>query len=163
MLAPVTEAEFGAESLLRLNLASAERWPSFAAELGGDDAVGYRRSGALVVAADRDDAEELRRLHAFQESLGLAVEWLGPRAARRLEPALSPRIAGAIHAPHEAQADPRRVVRALMSGLEIVTGIEVTALTGTGVDTSGGPVGAGRVVVAAGPWSESLDRKSTRL
>ena len=34
MLAPVTEAEFGEEALLRLNLAGAELWPAFAAELG---------------------------------------------------------------------------------------------------------------------------------
>ena len=31
MLAPVTEAEFGEQALLALNLASAERWPAFAA------------------------------------------------------------------------------------------------------------------------------------
>ncbi len=119
MLAPVTEAEWGAQALLDLNLDSAGRWPAFADELrarAGAE-VGYRRSGALVVAADRDDAEELRRLHAFQESLGLDVEWLAPRAARRLEPALSPRVAGAIHAPHEAQADPRALTDALSAAL----------------------------------------------
>src|SRR5256885_16819636 len=33
MLAPVTEADFGEESLLRLNLAARELWPGFAAEL----------------------------------------------------------------------------------------------------------------------------------
>src|SRR4051812_34240432 len=57
MLAPVTEAEFGAQALLALNLDSAERWPAFAADLrerSGAE-VGYRRAGALVVAADRDD------------------------------------------------------------------------------------------------------------
>src|SRR5215208_7103999 len=45
MLAPVTEAEWGAQALLDLNLDSAERWPSFADELraaSGRD-VGYRR------------------------------------------------------------------------------------------------------------------------
>src|SRR5215213_7024446 len=54
MLAPVTEAEFGAEPLLALNLESAERWPAFAAELHERTgaSVGYHRSGALVVAAD---------------------------------------------------------------------------------------------------------------
>src|SRR5215207_5218226 len=131
MLAPVTEAEWGAQALLDLNLDSAERWPAFAAELQSVSAlpVGYHRNGALVVAADRDDAEELRRLHAFQESLGLGVEWLGPSAARRLEPALSPRIAGAIHAPHEAQADPRALITALLAALdraggEVVCGVE---------------------------------------
>ena len=35
MLAPVTEAEFGEEALLALNLAGAELWPAFAAELSG--------------------------------------------------------------------------------------------------------------------------------
>jgi glycine oxidase len=164
MLAPVTEAEFGAQALLALNLDSAERWPAFAAELGeraGAD-VGYRRTGALVVAADRDDAEELRRLHAFQESLGLEVEWLGPRAARELEPALSPRIAGAIHAPHEGQADPRLLTRALAvalgrAGGELVTGVEVTAVSGDGVETAAaGALAARQVVVAAGCWSGDL-------
>src|SRR5215217_5615374 len=61
MLAPVTEAEWGARPLLELNLESAERWPAFAEELqaaAGADA-GYHRGGALVVAVDRDDAEEL--------------------------------------------------------------------------------------------------------
>ena len=159
MLAPVTEAEFGAEPLLRLNLESAARWPAFAADLGGDE-VGYREGGALVVAADRDDAEELRRLHAFQEGLGLGVQWLGPRAARQLEPALSPRIAGAIHAPHEAQADPRRLVRALLGGLaragsEVVCGVEVTGVRADGVETTAGAL-AGQVVVAAGSWSAAL-------
>jgi glycine oxidase len=164
MLAPVTEAEWGARALLDLNLDSAARWPGFADELraaSGRD-VGYHRGGALVVAADRDDAEELRRLHAFQESLGLDVEWLGPRAARQLEPALSPRIAGAIHAPHEAQADPRALVGALSAALasaggEVVCGVNVCGLTGDGVDTDRGPVHAAQVVVAAGAWSSDLD------
>src|SRR3954466_7012405 len=73
MLAPVTEADFGEESLLRLNLASRELWPGFAAELEERSGLtcGYRETGALVVAAERDDVGELRRLHAYQRSLGL--------------------------------------------------------------------------------------------
>ena len=67
MLAPVTEAEFGAESLLRLNLAGRELWPRFAAPRRGAPPAAR---GALVVAADRDDAEELRRLHAFHARSG---------------------------------------------------------------------------------------------
>ena len=163
MLAPVTEAEWGAEALLALNLNSAARWESFAADLGeraGSD-VGYSPCGALVVAADRDDAEELRRLHAFQESLGLDVQWLTPSIARQVEPALSPRIGGAIHAPHEAQADPRALTRALVAAIEraggeIVSGIEVTEVAGDGVETTTGAVRAARVVAAAGSWSAGL-------
>src|SRR3954447_15929080 len=91
MLAPVTEAEFDEESLLQLNLASAEMWPDFAAELAERTGLdtGYRASGALVAAADRDDGEELRRLYRFQQSLGLEVEWLG-RPDPRTPPARRP-------------------------------------------------------------------------
>ena len=65
MLAPVTEADFGEEGPLRMNMLARERWPAFAAELEEVTGlpIGYRDTGALVVAADRDDAEALRRLH----------------------------------------------------------------------------------------------------
>ena len=81
-------------------MAGRERWPSFAAELEEHTGMptGFRETGALVVAADRDDAEELRRLHELQASLGLATEWLSPSGCRRVEPGLSPRVAGGVMA-----------------------------------------------------------------
>jgi len=102
MLAPVTEADFGEQALLRLNLEAARAWPAFADELGADS--GYEPHGALVVAADRDDAEELRRLHDFQRSLGLDAEWLGPRACRR---AGAPAATGAGASPTRRRGTPR--------------------------------------------------------
>jgi glycine oxidase len=151
MLAPVTEAEFGEEPLLALNIAGAALWPSFAAELSERSGLdtGYRASGALVVAADRDDAEELRRLYGFQRSLGLDARWLGGRECRRLEPRLSPRVPGGILAAHDHQVEPRAVVRALREALraaggELRTGVDVSDLT----ELSGS-----RVVIAAGCWS----------
>ncbi|MEX2195305.1 MAG: glycine oxidase ThiO [Thermoleophilaceae bacterium] len=164
MLAPVTEAEFGEQDLLRANLASGELWPGFAAELAERSGLspGFRESGALVVAADRDDAEELRRLHDFQRRLGLDAEWLTPSAARRAEPGLSPRIAGAIHAPQDHQVDPGALVSALTAavegaGGELATGVEVAAVDAHGVTLADGRrVDAGHVVLAAGCWSASL-------
>jgi glycine oxidase len=151
MLAPVTEAEFGEEPLLALNIAGAALWPDFAAELSERSGLdtGYRASGALVVAADRDDAEELRRLHGFQRSLGLDARWLGGRECRRLEPRLSPRVPGGILAADDHQVEPRAVVRALREALraaggELRTGVEVT-------DPSS--LDAGHVVIATGCWS----------
>src|SRR5918997_3173639 len=148
MLAPVTEADFGEERLLRVNVRGRERWPAFAAELEERSGLstGYRESGALVVAADRDDAEALRRLHEFQCSLGLESRWLTPSECRRLEPGLSPRIAGAIHAHGDAQADPRATVRALASLVdEIALGVDVRSVEHsggqvTGVQTSDGVI-----------------------
>lgn len=147
MLAPVTEAEFGEQRLLELNLAGAALWPDFAAELG----IEYGASGALVVAADRDDAEELRRLLAFQQSLGLDVRWATGRECRRLEPRLSPRVPGGILAPHEHQVDPRAVVRALTRAIN-AAGVEL----GLGVDVPDPlELDAKHVVVATGCWSGS--------
>ncbi|HWH44306.1 MAG TPA: glycine oxidase ThiO [Thermoleophilaceae bacterium] len=170
MLAPVTEAEFGEEDLLRMNLDAAAAWPGFArdlAEASGID-TGFRESGALVVAADRDDAEELRRLHVFQRSLGLDAQWLTPSECRRLEPALSPRIAGGILAPQDNQADPAAVTGALAAALREeggelreeahVESVEPGAVTLAG----GGRIPAGDVVVAAGAWSGSLASVAVR-
>jgi len=164
MLAPVTEADFGEEGPLRLNMLARERWPGFAAELEEVTGLptGYRDSGALVVAADRDDAEALRRLHELHVSLGLGSEWLPPSRCRALEPGLSPRIAGGILAPQDGSADPRATVRALAEAVdEVELAMEVEAIehdgaTVTGVRTSNGTIDCDRVVVAAGPWSASL-------
>lgn len=168
MLAPVTEADFGEDALLALNLESAAMWPAFAAEL--EDltglATGYRPTGALAVAVDRDDAEELRRVHELQRSLGLEAEWLAPSAARRAEPGLAPRIAGAIHAPAEAQADPVALMAALKRAFELAGGeiiqAEIAAITTerdriTGVSPRHmEDVAAGAVVLAAGAWSGQM-------
>ncbi len=166
MLAPVTEADFGEEELLALNLESRAMWPGFAAELEEVTGMpsGYADSGALVVAADRDDAESLRRLHSFQRDRGLESEWLTPRAARDLEPGLSPRVGGAILAPQDGHARPGAVVAALTQALgsaggELRTGVEVDGLITSGSAVTGVRTAAGEelladtVLVAAGAWS----------
>ena len=115
MLAPVTEADAGELALLALGLRSARAWPGFAAELeqaaGADP--GLRRSGALVVARDRDEAEALERELALRLELGLEVRRLLPSAARRLEPALAPTVRLALDVPGDHCADPRALVLAL--------------------------------------------------
>jgi len=168
MLAPVTEADFGEDELLHLNLAAAERWPAFAAELAAVSGLstGFRETGALVIAADRDDAEELERLAELHDTLGLPSRWVGPREARALEPGLSPRVRGAIHAPRDHQTDPAATVRALAAacrsaGVELREQVEVAELLQTGgavmgVVTATAEVSAATVVVAAGAWSGGL-------
>lgn len=168
MLAPVGELTFGERELLEMTLASAEAFPGFAEEVEDDAGrpTGYRQSGALHVALDRDEAAELRRRHNLQRSLGLAAEWLAPRACRDLEPGLSPSFTGGVHAPHEAEVDPQSLLSALLAALE-KRGVEVRGGDGVseglfeggrieGVRTEGGhEVRASHVVLAAGAWSRA--------
>lgn len=168
MLAPVTEAAFGEQGLLELNLESARLWPRFAAEVedASGQEIGYASTGAIVVAADADEARELRRLHEFKRSLGLDAEWLSGRQCRALEPGLAPRVAGGILAPGDAYVDPPALVRALAGALVRAGGeiaaeteaAEILTLDGavTGVGTPAGEIFAGSVVIAAGAWSGAL-------
>ncbi|MEU3465348.1 glycine oxidase ThiO [Streptomyces sp. NPDC006733] len=121
MLAAVTELQYGEQTLLELNLASARRYPSFAAEL--EDAtgldLGYRPCGTLAVALDADDRADLRELHAFQTSLGLRSEWLSGRDCRRLEPMLAPGVRGGLRVDGDHQVDPRRLAAALLRAAEL--------------------------------------------
>lgn len=154
MLAPVGEASWGEESLLALNLASHARWPGFTAELERDSGAdsGYWPLGALHVALDRDEIEELRRQHELHNTHRLESEWLTPSRCRELEPGLAPSVAGGVLARHEAAADPRRLTAALLAasrglgvrveeGAEVVEarfGAEVSVRSGDGREFRGG-------------------------
>ncbi|MFF3766826.1 glycine oxidase ThiO [Streptomyces sp. NPDC001922] len=120
MLAAVSELHYGEETLLGLNLASAERYPEFAAELveaSGQD-VGYRACGTLAVALDADDRAHLRELHALQVRCGLDSQWLTGRECRRLEPMLAPGVRGGLRVDGDHQTDPRRLAAALVTACE---------------------------------------------
>lgn len=108
MLAAVTELHYGEQMLLGLNVASAARYPDFAAELeaaSGQD-IGFRACGTLAVALDSDDRAHLRELHALQHRSGLQSEWLTGRECRRLEPMLAPGVRGGLRVDGDHQVDP---------------------------------------------------------
>jgi glycine oxidase len=169
MLAPVTEATYGEERLLTLNLEAARRYPDFVGELEQETgaAIGYRACGTLTVALDRDEAELLKRLHEFHVSLGLDADWLPGRECRRLEPGLAPGVLGGIRSSLDHQVSPRALAGALVVALERAGGelradAPVAALTLSSdrvagvVLESGETVTAESVVVAAGWRSGEL-------
>ncbi|GGQ17318.1 glycine oxidase ThiO [Streptomyces roseolilacinus] len=169
MLAAVTELHYGEETLLGLNVASAERYPAFVAELEeatGLD-VGFRTSGTLAVALDADDRAHLRELHALQRRCGLASEWLTGRECRRLEPMLAPCVRGGLRVDGDHQVDPRRLSAALVLACEragvvfhraradrlsVVRGRAAGAVLADGAEPA-----ADQVVLAAGSMSGRLD------
>jgi glycine oxidase len=119
MLAPVSEASYGEERLLGLCLDSLRRYPGFVAELEaatGID-VGLRTDGTLQVGFDADDMAALDQLHAFHKELGLPAQRLTPGEARRLEPALTPRLRAAVHVPGDHSVDGRALHGALLAAV----------------------------------------------
>jgi glycine oxidase len=170
MLAPVGEATWGEDRLLTAALASHAAWPAFAAELAEASALdsGFIAGGALHVALDRDEAAELRRRYELMRELELEAQWLGAGECRDLEPGLTPRLHGGVHAPHEAGVDPAVLVAALRAacraaGVEVRSGAEAVEAVIAG-DRLVGVIAAdqGRhlaetTVLAAGAWSGSAE------
>jgi len=163
MLAPVTEVHYGEEDLLRLNLASAVRYPSFVEELeeSSGTTVSYRATGTLAVAFDADDKAALDDLHGYQASLGLRSQPLTARECRELEPYLSTAVRGGLLVDGDHQVDPRRLVAALLvacarRGVDVrhvpARELRVEGDRVVGVDE----VNARAVVLAAGCWSAAL-------
>lgn len=175
MLAPLSEVTYTEEPLLRLGLASLERWPRFAAELTADSGLDldYRAEGTLDVAFGADDLAALDELAAFMDKLGLPVERLTGRECRRLEPMLAPSVRGGLLAGADAWVDPRRVTAALLAALRRL-GVPVVRERATELVRDGdtvlgvrlappgapathpGRVLAGDVILAAGTWSAEL-------
>ncbi len=169
MLAPVTEVAYGEEAALRLNIASARRWPGFVDDLEAASQleVDYHADGTLLVGFDADDMRVLDELTAFQVELGLEVQRLRSRGCREREPLLSPRVRGGLLAAEDHRVDPRRVVAALsralsIAGVEVVTdraaAVEQARGRVTGVRLADGrTLSAPRVVLAAGSWSAGIE------
>jgi glycine oxidase len=168
MLAPVTEASYGEEALLRLCQASLQRYPVFAAEVeaAGGLPVGLRTAGTLVVGFDADDVRALDELHAYQQELGLAAERLTPRETRRREPALTPRVRGGLAVAGDHSVDGRALhagltAAATAAGVRVVrdrvAAVQVADGRATGLALAGGSLlPADAVVLALGAQSAGL-------
>ncbi|KUL49909.1 MULTISPECIES: glycine oxidase ThiO [unclassified Streptomyces] len=168
MLAAVTELHHGEQALLGLNLASARRYPDFAAELteASGRGLGYRTCGTLAVALDSDDRAHLRELHALQSRSGLESEWLSGRECRRLEPMLAPGVRGGLRVDGDHQIDPRRLTAALLTACERAgvlfrrawaERLDVAGDRARGVVLAdGAALHAGQTVLAAGSLSGRL-------
>ena len=170
MIAPISEASPSEPELLALARESAGLYPEFVAELRHESGLdpGYLRFGTLFVARDADEAAVLERELAFRTELGLPVRRLRASEARALAPALAPTLRLALEIPDDHAIDPRALTAALAAAFEAAGGelcwgadVQELVVDGgrvTGVRlASGSFVGAGAVVVAAGPWSGDID------
>ena len=159
MLAPLAEAHTEEPELLKLGCQSLALYPQWVRELEADTgmSIGYRVEGTLIVGLEPDDTHQLRHLHTSQQDLGLDVEWLTGRAAREIEPALSPRVTAAIRCESDHQVDNRLMVKALQRAYQRYGGalhennavetIEIENGIATGIKTQDGEKYDGDVIV----------------
>lgn len=149
-----------AAATLPLGPRSIALWREIAREAG--ESCGIRTEGGLMLAETEAEFAWLRAKTAVERGAGIETHLLGANELRDLAPYLAPRFLGAAFCPLEGQVDPLRGTAALLTlarraGARVVGGVEVGAIArdgaGFAVTTEGGTIRAGRIVIAAGPWS----------
>jgi len=147
--------------LVRPTRATLEELP---AELDAD--IGLRTGGSLIAFDREEQAPVFREFVEARRADGLDVRLLEGPELRALCPILPETALGASFCADDAQIDPGRYSAAYARaaarlGVEVREGVRVERLTRidgrvTGVLTAEGPIEAGTVVLAAGPWSPAL-------
>lgn len=157
MLAPAAEVVYQQDPLFPLMQAAGQWYPELVqlVEQHTDVPTGHQLQGTLVVAADRADAQHLSELMDYQVAHGMSVERITTREARKEEPALSPRLAGAVSIPGDHQVFPRQFSAAMQDAARNlgVRFVEDTAveIAGTSVVLeSGDTLEAEQIVLANG-------------
>ncbi len=168
MLAAGSEVEPGESTLFALLRQSQDMWPGFAAELAEASGVDpqLRTEGTITVALNADDLGRLRQTHALQKRLGVDAAWLTRDEALAREPALNPRLTGAVLVPGDHQIDNRILAQALKTAFTGAGGTLHEQVGAVGVRMVGGQaVGviadgidhpADTVIVAAGAWTPDV-------
>ena len=151
-------------AMFRLGMRSLELFPQWAAELA-EAGVNpeFQQAGVLRLAFSEQEIEELAGFHRWQSRLDLGVQLLGRDDVLRQEPNASREVLAALFSPNEGCVRGQRFCDALAHaagrlGAGLYEGTEVTGLLHdgdrvAGIETTAGSIPAGRVVLAAGPWS----------
>jgi 4-methylaminobutanoate oxidase (formaldehyde-forming) len=151
---------------------SCDLYARLEAETG--QSTGFRRTGFIELAADRDRLEEYRRVSAFDRLMGIDVHEISPQQVKDLFPlAKVDDVLAGFYVKEDGRADPVGVTMALAKGARMqgatllenvpVTGF-TTARTGvlptvTGVTTPYGTIECEYVVNCAGMWARQLGAK----
>ena len=165
--------QFAVPHKIRAAVFSLARYDLFKDLFGVDPAL--RHQGYLILAATEGSAAALRRAVELQRSLGLDSRFLDPSDIAGVVPSLETSdLAGASFSLRDGFLDPHSIVQGLIKAFRARGGTLILDCTVggflssrgrvTGVATSRGPLHAGVVVVAAGPFSGGLlDRAGVRL
>jgi sarcosine dehydrogenase len=154
-------------NITRMLTHSVEVYERLEAETG--QATGWKRSGGLRLACNKERMTELLRQATTAHSFGLAVEVLSPAEALKLWPAMDASdLVGAVFLPSDGQANPSDITQALakgarMAGVRIIEDCPATAIRiergrVVGVSTSQGDIVCEAVVNCGGQWAKEIGR-----
>lgn len=130
-------------------------------------ATGFRRTGAITLAASDERWAELRRNASIGRGFGIDVQEIGPDDVRSFWPLADVSgVRGALYLPNDGQTNPVDTTMSLAKGarlhgvriMEGVSTIRILTANGRaqGVETSLGTIRAPLVVLCAGLWSRDL-------
>ncbi len=162
--AAIVRQHYSTALLARLAQESIGMFTAMPDEIGADS--GYVGSGWVFLVPDAM-IDAVRTNVDMLQSCGIETWFLDAGEVAARLPWLNPQeVASVIYEPHGGYADPVRTTEAYVKGfgdqggeLRLNTPVRGLLRNGdavTGILTDDGPVGAGKVVNAAGPWSKFL-------
>lgn len=120
MLTPFAELDSMEPSITEMGIRSLEQWPVVLKQL--KQAVYFQQTGSLMLAhsQDRGELSRFRQLYEknWIESSEQAMQVLGPKEIKTLEPDLKQDFHQGLYFPSEAQLCPRDLFSALQNALE---------------------------------------------
>jgi sarcosine oxidase, subunit beta len=160
----IIRMHYSYDPLIRLAVRSRDVFLRFEEVVGGT--ADFRKTGFLLLAPNGQEAT-LSANVGMQQKLGVETRLLDRRAIRALEPRLRvDDVCGAAYEPDSGYADGYATATAFAAaarrcGAEIresAPALRLLVNDGrvTGVETPSGPIHAGTVLLAAGPWTPGL-------
>jgi sarcosine dehydrogenase len=152
-------------SITRVLKYSVELYKGLEAETGL--ATGWKMTGCLRLATNRDRWTEFRRLATTAKSFGMEMQLISPSEVKKMWPLMDlSDLVGASWLPTDGQASPSDITQSLakgarMHGAKIFEGVRVTGFEMKDgrivkVKTNQGDVACEKVVNCAGQWARQV-------
>ena len=129
--------------------------------------TGWKMTGCLRLATNKDRWIEYQRLATTAQSFGMEMNLLSPSEVKKMFPLLETKdLVGASFLPTDGQASPSDVTQSLAKGARMhganfyegvrVTGFDIVAGRVNAVKTNQGTIACTRVVNCAGMWARQI-------
>jgi len=129
--------------------------------------TGWKMTGCLRLATNKDRWTEYQRLATTAQSFGMEMHLLSPSEVKKMFPLLETNdLVGASFLPTDGQASPSDITQSLAKGARMhgakfyedvrVTGFDIVDGNVASVKTTSGNISCGRVVNCAGMWARQI-------